>query len=112
MEQTLADRYISRCGRSRVTAFRRRQDARGGGPGVWLREARQAAGLTQEELAQRSGLAVRTISDLERGVSARPYPRSIRVLVQALGLPQAMAEDVIANYRNGRVPAPGGRPGR
>jgi nitroimidazol reductase NimA-like FMN-containing flavoprotein (pyridoxamine 5'-phosphate oxidase superfamily) len=70
-------------------------------PVAWLRVSRQAAGLTQEELAERSGLAVRTISDLERGVSARPYPRSIKMLVNALGLPQALADEVIAQYRDG-----------
>ncbi len=83
--------------------------ARRGGSGLagaWLREARQVAGLTQQELAERSGLAVPTIGDLERGVSARPYPRSIRVLVQALGLPQARADELVAQCRSGRMLPP------
>jgi tetratricopeptide (TPR) repeat protein len=79
--------------------------ARGGSPGAWLRESRLAAGLTQEELARRSGLAVRTIGNLERGVSARPYPGSVRMLVDALGLPPGLADEVIARYRGGGVPA-------
>ncbi len=80
--------------------------------GQWLRESRLAAGLTQEELAERSGLAVRTISNLERGVSARPYPRSIRLLVQALELPQDLAGEMIAGYRNDGTPGdPAGRGG-
>lgn len=81
------------------------QDARSRSSGAWLRESRRAAGLTQEELAERSGLATRTISDLERGVSARPYPRSIRILVAALRLPQDLADEVIAQYRSSVVSA-------
>lgn len=71
----------------------------GGLPGVWLRQSRVAAGLTQESLAARSGVSVRTISDLERGVPVRPYPRSIRLLAEALALPRALADEVIASYR-------------
>jgi tetratricopeptide (TPR) repeat protein len=63
-------------------------------------------------LAERSEVAVRTISNLERGVSAKPYPRSIRLLIEALALPQYLADEVIADYRNGRTAAmqrpPGG----
>jgi transcriptional regulator with XRE-family HTH domain len=45
-------------------------------------------GLTQEEVAQRSELSVRTISDLERGHTRRPRPRSIQLLAAALNLNQ------------------------
>ncbi|HET9899255.1 MAG TPA: BTAD domain-containing putative transcriptional regulator [Streptosporangiaceae bacterium] len=76
-----------------------------GSPGTWLRQARKDAGLTQRELAERSGLAIRTIRDLERGASARPYPRSIRVLAQALGLPQSQADELVARYRRADMPA-------
>ncbi len=55
--------------------------------GCWLRRQREAARLTQEELAGRSGLSVRAISDLERGRTRRPYPRTIRLLADALGAP-------------------------
>jgi transcriptional regulator with XRE-family HTH domain len=41
--------------------------------GALLRRWRQAAGLTQEELAERAGLSRRGINDLERG--ARLIPR-------------------------------------
>ena len=51
-----------------------------------LRRFRVAAGLTQEELAQRSGLSVRALSDIERGRTPRPYSRSIRLLADALEL--------------------------
>jgi predicted ATPase/DNA-binding XRE family transcriptional regulator len=51
-----------------------------------LKHSRAAAGLTQEELAERAGLSARAISDLERGVKRQPYPHTIGRLVQALGL--------------------------
>ena len=59
----------------------------GDGLSGWLRQARAAAGLTQEELAERSGVGVRTIGDLERGRTRKPYARSIRELAAALGVP-------------------------
>jgi hypothetical protein len=45
-----------------------------GPPGRWLRQRREDAGLSQEELANRSGLSVRTVSGLERGVPVRRIP--------------------------------------
>ncbi|MEJ3748443.1 helix-turn-helix domain-containing protein [Actinomycetes bacterium KLBMP 9797] len=51
-----------------------------------LRQARQAAQLTQEELAERSGMSVRAISNLERQRVRHPQRRSLRALSQALGL--------------------------
>lgn len=51
-----------------------------------LRRHRQAAGLTQEELARRAGLTSRAIGDMERGRSRRPYARSVRMLADALAL--------------------------
>ena len=42
-------------------------------PGSWLREQRRAASLTQEELAERSGLSIRTISSLEHDRIRNPY---------------------------------------
>ena len=68
-------------------------------PGLWLRRLREAAGLTREELAERSGLGVRTIGDLERGRTQKPYPRSIRMFTDALGLPGTAGDELIACYR-------------
>ena len=42
--------------------------------GQLLKRYRIAAGLTQEALAERSGLAVRSLSDLERDVRRLPHP--------------------------------------
>jgi tetratricopeptide (TPR) repeat protein/transcriptional regulator with XRE-family HTH domain len=68
-------------------------------PGLSLRRQRKAAGLTQQELAERSGVSVRAISDLERGRSRKPYPRSVRMLTDALGLADTAAADLLARYR-------------
>src|SRR5215469_9135362 len=68
-------------------------------PGRWLRGQRIAAGLTQEDLAERSGVSVRTIADMERGRTRRPYPSSVRALIRALGLPDATGTELVARYR-------------
>jgi transcriptional regulator with XRE-family HTH domain/tetratricopeptide (TPR) repeat protein len=71
----------------------------GESPGLWLRAQRTAAGLTQEDLAERSGVSLRAIADLERGRTHRPYPSSVRALVRALGLPETAAAELVARYR-------------
>ncbi len=57
--------------------------------GELLRGYRLAAGLTQEELAERSGLSVRSLGDMERGHTSRPFARSVRLAADALELGQA-----------------------
>ncbi len=54
--------------------------------GELLRSHRRTAGLTLEGLAERSGLTARAVSDMERGRTRRPYPRSLRMLADALRL--------------------------
>jgi predicted ATPase/transcriptional regulator with XRE-family HTH domain len=54
--------------------------------GDLLRQHRVARGLTQELLAERTGLSVRGISDLERGVRNIPYRETIQRLIAALEL--------------------------
>jgi tetratricopeptide (TPR) repeat protein/transcriptional regulator with XRE-family HTH domain len=55
-----------------------------------LRGWRERALLTQEQLAERSGLSVRTIRRLESGpATRRPHPSSIRMLAAALDLSEA-----------------------
>ncbi|MBV9024452.1 MAG: helix-turn-helix domain-containing protein [Streptomycetaceae bacterium] len=55
--------------------------------GTLLREERILAGLTQEQLADRSGISERTIRNLERGVSGPPRQKSVELLADALALP-------------------------
>ena len=76
--------------------------------GTRLRQLREAAGLTQEELAERAGLTADAIAALERGRRRRPYPHTLRALADALGLPEegraALAAEV--SRRGGTAIAP------
>jgi transcriptional regulator with XRE-family HTH domain len=49
--------------------------------------AREAACLTQEDLAERSGVSVRAIRNLETGHTSRPRKQSLVLIAKALGLP-------------------------
>ena len=51
-----------------------------------LRGYRQSAHLTQAALAEKAGLSVRAISDLERGIRRFPLADTLQRLVEALGL--------------------------
>lgn len=51
-----------------------------------LRSHREAAGLTQEELAARAGVSTRTVSDIERGLRSRLYVDTAERFAQALEL--------------------------
>jgi tetratricopeptide (TPR) repeat protein/transcriptional regulator with XRE-family HTH domain len=62
-----------------------------------LRSHRRAAGLTQEELAERSGLSVRAVGDMERGHTTRPYLRSARMLADALMLTALARKEFFAS---------------
>ncbi|MFI7545548.1 ATP-binding protein [Actinoplanes sp. NPDC049599] len=59
-----------------------------GGPGfdAVLRTYRLRAKLTQDELAARAGIGVRTVRDLERGRASRPQRTTVELLAAALGL--------------------------
>jgi predicted ATPase/transcriptional regulator with XRE-family HTH domain len=54
--------------------------------GRLLRQARTAAALSQEELAERAGVSARAISDLERGLRRTPHLETVRLLADALQL--------------------------
>ena len=74
---------------------------------VLLRRLRQQAGLTQEELAERSGLSVRTIRRLETGEHANPQVGTVRQLADALKLEPDERAQLLA-VADGRVlPEPG-----
>jgi len=66
-----------------------------------LRRSRQAAGLTQEELAERAHLSARGINDLERGVRRAPRKDTVRLLADALalGIPERAAFESAARRR-------------
>ncbi|WP_341538459.1 helix-turn-helix domain-containing protein [Streptacidiphilus pinicola] len=55
--------------------------------GTALRGLRAAAGLTQEQLAERSGVSVRTIRRLETGALPDPRLTTLNQLAAALGVP-------------------------
>jgi len=72
--------------------------------GARLRACCRLAGLSQEELAERSGLSIRTISNLERGRARKPYPSTCQRLADALELrDKARAEFLAARRRQGRA---------
>src|SRR5919202_5773583 len=54
--------------------------------GARLRRLREAAGLTQEALAERAGLSPNAVGALERGDRRHPHPGTLRALADALGL--------------------------
>ena len=57
-----------------------------GAMGERLRRLRAAAGLTQEQLAARAGVGVRTVRQLELGAVRRPQAASVQRLAEALGV--------------------------
>jgi WD40 repeat protein/transcriptional regulator with XRE-family HTH domain len=71
----------------------------GGALGDRLRACRAAAGLSQEELAGRSGVSVRAIRDMERGRTRCPNRDSARLLAGALGLAGEEREAFLALAR-------------
>ena len=67
--------------------------------GVLLQQYRLAAGFSQEELAKRSGLSRRGISDLERGERRSPHPATVHRLAAALNLADRERAAFLANPR-------------
>ena len=68
--------------------------------GTLLREWRQRALLTQEQLAERTGLNVRTVRGLESGSPRRPRTASVRLLAEALGLDTAERAALVSAARS------------
>ncbi|WP_168201021.1 helix-turn-helix transcriptional regulator [Allokutzneria sp. NRRL B-24872] len=73
-----------------------------------LRSLREQACLTQEELAERSGLSIRAISDLERGRTSKPHRRSVVLLARALGIEGESLEGFRRTARRKAGPGPVG----
>jgi DNA-binding SARP family transcriptional activator/tetratricopeptide (TPR) repeat protein len=82
-----------------------RLDTSGARLGASVREFRQAAGLTQRQLADRSGLSLAAVRDLEQGRRHRPRPGSLGALAHALGLDAQQSATLLAAGRAAR-PAP------
>jgi predicted ATPase/DNA-binding XRE family transcriptional regulator len=61
-----------------------------------LRQHRLAAGMTQEELAEKAGLSERGVQDLERGARRTPRPETMRMLAEALGLDAEARRELFA----------------
>ena len=69
------------------------------GPGGFagaLRGLRESRSLTQEELAERSGVTAKAIGALERGERRRPYPHTVRSLADGLGLDDDERADLLS----------------
>lgn len=69
-----------------------------GGHGL-LSRLRRGAGLTQEELAERAGLSVRSVRNLECGAVDRPRESTLRAIGTGLGLGDAQLSDLLELYR-------------
>jgi transcriptional regulator with XRE-family HTH domain len=67
-----------------------------------LKRHRQRRAWSQEDLAEVSRVAARTISDLERGVARQPRSATVRMLAEALGLSGAELAAFKAAARAGR----------
>ncbi len=75
--------------------------------GVRFRRHRLTAGLTLEALAHASGISDRTISNIERGISAAPQRRTLTALIDALGLPEHEQQAMLRLARAPRIAADG-----
>lgn len=73
-------------------------------PGVVI-AARRAAGLTQEELAERAGISTRSVSNIERGLVDKPQRHTAERLAAALGLRGDTAARFVAAARGQGEPA-------
>src|SRR5207248_2942520 len=73
--------------------------------GDLLRRYRLAAGLTQEELAEKAQVSPRAISDLERGQRTRPWRDTVQLLTAALSLAPNERDGLEAAARQGNPAA-------
>jgi transcriptional regulator with XRE-family HTH domain len=71
-----------------------------------LRQYRRAAGLTQEELAERAGLSRAAINTLERGTRRTPRKETLALLAEALALTASERALLEASARRRELPLP------
>jgi predicted HTH transcriptional regulator/tetratricopeptide (TPR) repeat protein len=100
-----------------ITVILRRREFREGDGGSLsfgerLKLLRRETGRTMEELSRASGVPMRSISDLERGITQRPHAATTRQLADALGLegPIRTSFEEAARGLTGSRGAVGGRP--
>src|ERR671938_1122982 len=74
--------------------------------GELLRRYRSAAGVTQEELAERAGITAKAVGALERGERRQPWPETVRRLATALGLSEDVRAAFLAAVSRQPVAAP------
>lgn len=55
--------------------------------GKRIRQAREAAGLTQRDVAVRADITINTVSEIERGVNDNPGLQTLQSLAEALDVP-------------------------
>jgi transcriptional regulator with XRE-family HTH domain len=72
--------------------------------GSLLRQFRREAGLTQDELAVRSGVAVRTVRRFETEARANPQLSTVRQLAEALALSPSEHATLLATVGQGAPP--------
>jgi len=89
-----------------------RQHASPSAFGSLVKRLRQSADLTQEELAERSGVSARLVSDLERGVVQRPRRDTVQLLADGLRIHGAERDTftAIARRRTERAGVGTGEP--
>ena len=68
-----------------------------------IRAARQALGLTQNELAEKAGVSARTIHAVEKGRVCRQTTK--RQILVALGVPWELRDEYFVRARKVRRPA-------
>jgi predicted ATPase/transcriptional regulator with XRE-family HTH domain len=69
--------------------------------GGLLRRARLAAGLTQEALAEQSGVSAKAVSELERNAARTPRFATVTLLANVLGLDARQHAELVAAARPG-----------
>ena len=82
------------------------KDVAAGSFGAQLKQLREAAGFTQEELATIAGLSVHAISALERGERRRPHVETVRALSAALDLSDGARDALVGSARPSAPVAP------
>jgi CRP-like cAMP-binding protein len=73
-----------------------------------VRQFRSAAHLSQEALAERTGLSARTVSDNETGVATAPRATTLALLIEGLRLDARQQQRLFETCRTRTKPTPSG----